>query len=157
MNIQATQYSIAGKYLEIFITGCKGINKCRRQCHNSTLWDFEAGTNADDYIDLICAKILDNISLIKMLIITGGEPLDQDEFELIKLIKTLKVFKLPIVLFTSYKFNKVPKSIKEIVDMIKCGPYDESKNDIKDVFYFNLQSTNQILYRKEPNGEWSCI
>jgi hypothetical protein len=41
--------------------------------------------------------------------------------------------------------------------MIKCGEYNIDFKGEKDVGYFTLASTNQLLYRKEPDGVWSII
>jgi organic radical activating enzyme len=157
MNIAGTEYSIKGKYLEIFLSGCKGLNKCKGTCQNRELHDFSKGIDWEIKQLELNNKILDNIEMINMLVITGGEPLDQDIEELLEFIDFLKIYRLPICIFTSYSFKRVDHKIKELVNLIKCGPYDETKASLKDVFYFNLQSTNQVLYRKEPNGVWSCI
>lgn len=157
MKIVTTQFSIRGKYLEIFLSGCKGANSCKGTCQNPELKNFDLGTDLELFQLKLSDKILSNIDVIDMLVITGGEPLDQDEFELINFIKFLKVFKLPICVFTSYKFNKVSKLIKSEIDLIKCGEYNEQFKGEKDVGYFKLASTNQNLYRKEPDNVWSCI
>lgn len=157
MKIVNNQYSVSGKYLEIFVSGCKHLNGCRGTCQNKEIWSFDEGVDWNLLQLKLTDKILTNIDVIDMLVVTGGEPLDQDEVELLSFINFLKTFKLPICLFTSYKFNKVSKLIKENVDLIKCGAYDERFKADKDVGYFTLATTNQNLYRKELDNVWSCI
>lgn len=155
MKIVNSVYSIRGKYLEIFVSGCKHLNGCRGTCQNKEIWNFDEGKDWELHQLKLTDKILTNIDIIDFLIITGGEPLDQNNEDLLDFIDFLKTFKLPICVFTSYSFNKVDNRIKEEVDMIKCGEYDEDFKGEKDVSYFTLASTNQLLYRKEPDGVWS--
>ncbi|MDD4804024.1 MAG: 4Fe-4S cluster-binding domain-containing protein [Candidatus Pacebacteria bacterium] len=157
MKIITNQYSVKNKYLEIFISGCLGNNLCSNFCHNHEAKDFSKGKDWELHQLKLTDKILTNIDIIDLLIITGGEPLDQKKEDLLDFIKFLKTFKIPICVFTSYSFNKVDDRIKENVDMIKCGPYDEFFKGEKDVYYFTLASTNQLLYRKELDGIWSVI
>lgn len=157
MNIVSTQYGLKNKNLEIFLSGCLGLNKCRKTCHNPDLWNFNSGNDWFEWKSKIKDKINDFDDIIDTLIITGGEPLDQDEDELIDFIIFLKQFNKPIILFTSYNFNKVSDKIKHFVDYLKCGVYDERYKGQKDVGFFTLATTNQILYRKETNTVWSCV
>ena len=157
MKIVNNSYSVKGKYLEIFVSGCRRLNGCSGLCHNKEIWSFDKGTDWELLQLKLTDKILTNIDVIDFLIITGGEPLDQNKEELLDFIKFLKSFKLPICVFTSYLFNKVDERIKEKVDMIKCGEYNIDFKGEKDVGYFTLASTNQLLYRKEPDGVWSII
>ena len=156
MNIINTQYSVSGKYLEIFLTGCKRTNKCKGQCHNSSLWEFNQGTDWGFWKDKITNKIKEFSDVIDYVFVTGGEPLDQDEWELVDLFIFLKTRNKPIVLFTSYSFKKISDKVKMFVDYIKCEPYLTDRQE-KDVGICVLASDNQILYKKEPNGEWSCV
>ncbi|MDD4805020.1 MAG: 4Fe-4S cluster-binding domain-containing protein [Candidatus Pacebacteria bacterium] len=157
MKLITNQYSVSGKYLEIFVSGCKQLNGCRGTCHNHEAKDFSKGKDWELHQLKLTDKILTNIDIIDLLIITGGEPLDQKKEDLLDFIKFLKTFKIPICVFTSYSFNKVSKLIKENVDLIKCGAYDERFKADKDVGYFTLATTNQNLYRKELDNVWSCI
>ena len=156
MNIINSQYSVSGKYLEIFLTGCKRTNKCKGQCHNISLWEFNQGTDWVCWQDKITNKIKEFNDVIDYVFVTGGEPLDQDERELVDLFIFLKKQNKPIVLFTSYSFKKISDKVKIFVDYIKCEPYLTDRQK-KDVGICVLASDNQILYKKEPNGDWSCV
>jgi len=157
LRIISNQYSILGKYLEIFVSGCNHNHGCSGTCFNRESWDFSLGTEWELLELKLTDKILTNIDIIDLLIVTGGEPLDQDLTELLAFIKFLKTFKIPICVFTSYKFKEVRESIKANVDYLKCNPFDVKQKKDKDVGLFVLASTNQVLYKKEPDGVWSCI
>lgn len=157
MRITSTQYSIANKYLELFVSGCKGKNTCFKTCFNPELHDFSLGYEWETQQLKITDKILSNIDIIDLLVITGGEPLDQNIEDLISFIKFLKIFKLPICVFTSYKFKEVPELVKSNVDYLKCNPFNVKYKEDKDVGLFVLASKNQTLYRKELDKVWSCI
>ena len=152
MKISSTQYSIAGGYLEIFISGCLGLNECRKTCHNPGLWSFYTGDEWDTVSNNIEFKINSFLDVIDYLVITGGEPMDQDLDELYKLISFLRKHSIPIILFTSYWLDEIPEHIKNDVDYIKCGPYDENFKGEKDVGIFKLASTNQHFYKREFDG-----
>jgi organic radical activating enzyme len=154
MNIVGTEYTISGKYLEIFFSGCKDNKKCKGKCHNQLIRDFEIGMEWKDYLPKLNNKIIDNLDLIDLLVITGGEPLDQDLEQLKIFINYMSRYKMPICIFTSYQFDVIPDDIKLLVDIIKCGEYNEDYKGIKDVKYFKLQSTNQELWVKKEK-EWS--
>lgn len=153
MNIVGTEYSLTGKYLEIFLSGCKDNKKCKGTCHNSMIRDFSFGTDWKEQIVKLNDKIIDNLDMIDILVITGGEPLDQDLEELKLFIKHLSKYGISLCLFTSYQFDMVDNDIKQMVDMIKCGEYNEEFKGVKDVKYFKLNSTNQEL-RVKKGEKW---
>ena len=157
MNVVRTQFSIAGKYLEIYVAGCNRTHKCTGTCHNKELWSFDAGANWSNFISYIDEKMLEFGDIIDLFIVTGGEPLDQDEDELVDLITYLKTLNRPVCLFTSYSFKNVPDSIKALVDYVKCEPFLVDWEEEKDVGLFKLASSNQLLYRKEDHSLWSCV
>ena len=157
MNIVNSQYSMVGSYLEIFVSGCNHNHKCKGTCFNPELWDFTKGDEWKTWKTKLYEKINDFRDIIDYIVITGGEPGDQDNEEMFALLVYLARFGIPLVYFTSYTFKKVSVDVKETVSYIKCEPYIEKKKCEKDVGLFKLTSSNQILYRKEPDSIWSCI
>jgi len=151
MRIVTYQFSIRGKYLEIFISGCKCVHECRKTCFNSELWNFDLGENYRGCYSEIYNKLTEFDELIDYIVITGGEPLDQNIDELIDFIKYLKQFDKEIILFTSYSFDKVDTKVLELIDYVKTEPYLEEYKKKNKIFIFELASINQKIFRKEGN------
>ena len=149
MNILATQYTLATKAFEIYISGCSGNPHCKG-CHNPASWDFDLGEPFnDEYFSNIKRKVEEFDTLVKNIMIFGGEPLDNDHEELTSLLYKLKEFNKPIWLFTRYSIIEVPYEIKQLCDYIKCGRYDASKLVDDNIQYgIKLASSNQEIYKK---------
>lgn len=157
MNVVRTQFSVAGKFLEIYVAGCNRTHKCTGTCHNKELWSFDAGADWGSFTSYIDEKMVEFGDIIDLLVVTGGEPLDQDEDELVDLLSYLNTLDRPVCLFTSYSFKNVPDRVKALVRYVKCEPFLVDWEGSKDVGLFTLASSNQILYKKEELGLWSCI
>ncbi len=122
MRILATQYTLATKSLDIYVAGCKGDRNGRHcpGCHNPESWDFDQGRP----YDLVSATeiwphFIEFGQLIQNAMIFGGEPLDQDESDLIKMLIDISGFGVQIWLFTRHELNEVPASVKEFCATIR--------------------------------------
>lgn len=150
MNILGTQYTLNNKAFEIYISGCKGNPHCKG-CHNPESWDFNAGEKIDieKETDLWISKILYFGSIIKNIMIFGGEPLDQEPYELEVLLKKLSLLNIPIWIFTRYRISEVPDFVKKYCSYIKCGRYIESMKCEDNIQYgIKLATLNQFIYKK---------
>lgn len=150
MNILATQYTLATKSFEIYISGCAGNPHCKG-CHNPDSWDFNLGEkyNKDYFINHIKSKIDEFDLLIKNIMIFGGEPLDNNHDEVFELLSDLKSLNKHIWLFTRYDLNNVPDKIKNVCDYIKCGRYiPELSTENNTQYGIKLATSNQNIYKK---------
>lgn len=149
MNILGTQFTLATKSFEIYVSGCAGNPHCEG-CHNPASWDFNLGDlyNKSFFYDNIKTKVEEFDVLIKNIMIFGGEPLDNDHDELLKLLNDLKSLNKPIWLFTRYDINDVPDKIKTYCDYIKCGRYlPELTVDNNIQYGIKLATSNQKIYK----------
>ena len=146
MKIASYNYSIKTESLDIFISGCKGPH-CK-ECHNPELWDFNIGTNYKEVIDKITSRIIEFEPIINKILIMGGEPLDQNIHHLYNFLEELNKLKKPIYLFTNRNLEEISDLIKMSVDYIKCGRYEIDKRNINIQYEIELQSSNQIIYKK---------
>lgn len=146
MNIISLEYTLKYRSLDIYISGCK--TKCDG-CHNPESWNFNQG---DEYNQSILDKIEEYVnlsgSLIKDIMIFGGEPLDNNHDELFKLLSDIKQFNKEIWLFTSKEINEVPDNIKELCTYIKTGKYNKNlRCESNEQFGINLATSNQKIYK----------
>ena len=153
MNIVSIQYSLTTKAIELYLAGCSGQPKCKN-CHNPELWSFDVGEPLTDeyYNKRINNLVRDFSSLIKNIMVFGGEPLDQDIEELIYLLRNLIKLEKPIWLFTRFSLDEAKDILKDnikLCDYIKCGRYFPelaTKENIQ--FGITLASNNQSIYKK---------
>ena len=93
--------------LNIYISGCKNNKECdMKNCHNQELRKFKKEINYLSWYPTVTSLLKDN--LINAFCLLGGEPLDQKESYLNDLINFLKVFNLPIYIYTGYWENTAP-------------------------------------------------
>lgn len=127
---------------------CKG-------CHNQHLWPFDVRTNIDpiSLARMIKWTIKSKRDMYSYIAILGGEPLDQDHTQLWLFLGALNGLKLPVILWTGYSLEKVPKFLLDYdkVDYIITGAYIEHKRNPN---YFS-GSQNQRIYRVQRDG--TCI
>jgi anaerobic ribonucleoside-triphosphate reductase activating protein len=150
MNILYIDFTLKNKSLDIYVAGCNGNPHCK-DCHNPESWDFDQGAEYNNkYISYIKRRIEEFDLLIDNIMIMGGEPLDQDYDELIKLLSDLKKFNKNIWLFTRYEIEEIPDEIIGYCNYIKTGKYipelevnDNIQNGIK------LATSNQKIYKIE--------
>lgn len=145
MKIASTQYS--GKYeaLEVYVSGC--TMGCPG-CHNEELWDFSLGDKfTPEWLNELVKKINANKNLIKRVWILGGEPLDQDQKQMAKLIKGVRACGVEVWLFTGHGIDSVPVDMFKLCDYIKCGPYRKELYGENTQFGVTLSSTNQYIVK----------
>ena len=126
MKIAGTQFTLKDRAFEIYISGCS--IHCKG-CHNPELWDFNYGEELTiDYISDLIDKIEDAGKLVKEIRILGGEPLQNNQDELLDLILDLKLFfcgDIKFVLFTGFDLKEVPHWCLDVFDSVKYGRYIE--------------------------------
>lgn len=150
MNILSTQYTLATKSFEIYVAGCKGQPHCKG-CHNPESWNFNQGEKWTEeyYLSVIKPKVLEFCSIIKNIMIFGGEPLDQNHDELLSMLYNLNELNKDIWLFTRYDIEDIPKEIIDICNYIKYGRYEEDFTTINHIEYgITLASSNQHIYKR---------
>ena len=147
MNILAIEYSLATSSLDIYVSGCK--RHCYG-CQNPETWDFDQGEYYKKYREKISQYILKYNSLIKNIMIFGGEPLNQDLKKLEDFLLFLNKNNISLWLFTSYNFDQLPHFIFKYCDYIKCGEYlEELKTNNHIQYGIKLATSNQNIYKKE--------
>ena len=148
MKIVATQYNLEQRALEIYVSGCN--NHCPG-CHNPELQNFDIGTPYENWLDSINDKIKYFNSMIDNIWILGGEPLDQDKFELEAFIMFLNEYNKKIWLFTGHLLSDALQliattEIDHNIDYLKYGFYDETDlTDSNICFGVKLSSGNQRI------------
>lgn len=123
MKYVATQYSLKDRALDIFFAGC--LPPHCPGCHNPELQQFTSEGREMNYILL---KLRDEGNMIDHLRLMGGEPLDQDIFELREFIFRVKD-RFPwceIWIFTKYLPEELTDNQREVlnhVQYVKHGRY----------------------------------
>ena len=146
MNILATEYSAQTNSFDIFLAGCRAPH-CSG-CFNPETWDFRQGAPCDRRCtEKILNKIQEFDLLIDNVMVMGGEPLDQEQSDLLMFLHSLKTTDKAVWVFTKYDFEAVPKAVKQVCDYVKCGPYDPSQSAKNHAQYgVQLASANQQIY-----------
>ena len=148
MNILSIDYTLKYQSLDIYVSGCMGPH-CEN-CHNPESWDFDKGISWDDAKLAIEVKITSFESMVKNLMVFGGEPLDQDSQEFTDFLEFLTKFSLPIWVFTRYDISEIPDNVKGVVDYIKTGRYIPDLTCEGYVQYgIELATSNQKIYKKD--------
>lgn len=147
MKIASTQYSANTRSFEIYLSGCDG--RCGDACHNKELWDFNLlGYDYDDVMGSIVVKINEFNKLIDWIWVLGGEPLLQDKNDLRTMLKILKSMTLkPIMLWTSFEYNEIPKDILKLCDYVKTGMYLPKYGDGTEQYGIKLATANQKIFK----------
>lgn len=141
----------------IFFQGCS--HKCRG-CHNPSTWNSNQGTRMS-VIEIV--RELETSS--NNVTLSGGEPLDQNYYELFLLLKYLvEIQHKTVWLYTGYKYEELGKFLINIlvpyIDVLVDGPYIEELQD-KDLKFRGssnqrLIDLNKTFERKEI-VEWEDI
>lgn len=148
MRIVSTDYSMATKSYDIFLSGCNATPKCE-DCHNPEAWDFKCGTDWKSHIAKINKAVLLFKNNIDKFFILGGEPLDQDREQFVLFITGLREYGKPLWLFTRFELNEIPEEIKEMFDYIKTGRYIPELSTKDNIQYgVRLATSNQKIYKK---------
>ena len=93
-----------GVRVSIFMQGCSFHCK---NCFNSETWDFEGGK---EFTEEIQHKFIEMCKkpYIKCISLLGGEPFDQDSYELYNFLKRLKQeVNKPVYLWTGYLYEEL--------------------------------------------------
>ena len=129
----------------IYFAGCKHF--CQG-CHNPESWNMNGGIEmaVQEILKVICENNF-NITL------TGGDPLFQNFFSLIDLLKNIKQYNYNVWLYTGFTFQQIMnndnfKNIIYYIDAIVDGKFDITKKD--DSLKFK-GSSNQNIYVKTNN------
>lgn len=147
MNILGTQYSIATKSFDIFVSGCKAPH-CKG-CFNPETWEFKRGDLYSTQMFIKWrSKIKTNSLLAKNIFVMGGEPLDQDTDSLVEMLFELNSLNIPIWLFTHYDLNEVPLCVQQYCSYIKCGRYMPELKHEHMIYGVRLATDNQRIYKK---------
>ena len=146
MRIAGTEVNLQHKALEIYLSGCKGPH-CPG-CHNPELWDFDVGDQITESVMQQLFGKIDNMQKAKLLNyiwVLGGEPLDQDLYELEEFLDQLRR-KAYIMLWTHYE--DVPCQIYKHLMYAKLGPYVESGTPyIEPLFGIKLANKEQRIVK----------
>ena len=119
--------------------GCAG-------CHNTTLWDKNKGTEVDPVTLVSDIVMAHDITGSQDIVITGGEPLEQDYDSLFTLMRRLKHEGYNVWLYTSFNLDEIPEGIKDLCSYIKTGKY---RQDLPGKGI--LASNNQTIWKKVDN------
>ena len=167
MNYMKIDYSNKTESLDIYLCGCKKEEHCKG-CHNKKLQDFSVGERVDENFKAIFTDYIKLFpSMIKKVLIMGGDPLDQSMIELEQLLKFINGVILPptkttklrskqikVFLFTGHELKTATSIcnenpfISDWVDYLKVGPYDpvlkvcEGDNTH---YGIDLMSSNQFI------------
>lgn len=126
-----------GVRVSIFVQGCHFHCK---GCFNPETWDFEGGK---EFTHNTLATLLDLCSneTRKGLSILGGEPLNDENYDgVLEIVEGFRECKYTknkdIWLWTGYEIEDIlkderKKNILKYVDYIVCGPFIESRKNLK--------------------------
>lgn len=134
------------------ILWCQGCDLGCRGCQNPEL--ISRDEKAGFWIDFpsITAYLSKYLDWIDYLVFSGGEPLLQKEA--VKAIANwAKKNNKKTWLYTGRLFDEVGDDIKEVMDVIKAGPYIDELRTLDLPF---RGSSNQKLYRKIDN-QWKEV
>lgn len=161
MNIaQTRKHDIAngpGIRLTIFVSGC--THNCK-ECFNEEYQDFNYGKALDDKLlnEILDMSKDEHITGISIL---GGEPMQQNPDEMIKLLDALKKASVnkPIWLWSGYTFDEIlklsgSKEILKYIDVLIDGRFIISKKDVRLKY---CGSTNQRVIDVKKSLENSNV
>ena len=111
-----------GVAYEIYLSGC---TKHCKNCHNPEMQDFNYGNPLDT--ENLLKDIKNNSSWIDIISFLGGDPLDQNSYDFMRLASVIKIGfpEKKLWLFTGNVEEQIPLWVKEMFDVIKVGPYIE--------------------------------
>lgn len=136
--------------LGVFLYGCEN-RPCKDDCQNKHLHILPSEELCTISEDLLLDRISRYNILTNCIVISGGEPLLQEE-DLKNFLDKLKE-RFPnkaVCLYTSYELEEVNEDLLKHLSFIKTGWYDKNK-PTKNNF---LASSNQKFYIKKE-GLWT--
>lgn len=133
----------------LYVSGCS--LRCKG-CHNTEAWDFNCGK---EFTENEISEILNYLSpsYIKGFSLLGGEPFDQNQDLLIKLLSQIKE-NYPdkdVWCWTGYEFDQIKnRELTKYIDVAVCGPF---KLELRDISANNpwRGSTNQYIVAVEQS------
>lgn len=140
----------------LWISGCN--HKCKG-CHNPETWDYKYGKVFDEDAKNIIYQWLSK-PYIKGLTISGGDPLDRNDNELLEIFNLCKYIKTnfpekDIWIYTGYTYEKLIEKSNNIIfnillqsDYLVDGPFIMELKDLSIPF---RGSTNQRIIDLEIN------
>lgn len=118
---------------------------CSLNCPDCQNPELQEADNWDNWsVKELTSMILDNYDRynVQSVVFLGGEPLQQDQQELLLLCSALHSVGLKIWLYTGYDIDLVDNDLIQYLHMIKCGRYDREL--AQDGF---PASSNQKVYK----------
>lgn len=117
--------------IRLVYSGCnraRAGNPCKG-CHNEWLWDCTFGACRRKFAEWL-GKITETGWSPSGIIVTGGEPLDQDSEEVIfdiNMVKKAFNKNVPVFVYTGYEWSEELKNhpVVRIASYLKVGPYNE--------------------------------
>lgn len=108
-----------------------GCNRARRGspcpgCHNEWLWDYNVGVCRKEFAEWL-GRIARTGWKPSGIVVTGGEPLDQDVEEVksdVELVRKTFKAKIPLFVYTGYDWEEaLEHPLLLLADYVKVGPY----------------------------------
>lgn len=140
---------------EIYLAGCHGY--CPG-CHSPHTWDFNAGIPIEEEIEKLVDDMKKREDQFDNIVILGGEPLDNSQYELAIFAFILRV-RFPdkiLYLYTHFDEETVREKFPFVLnyfDYIKVGMYDETKPNTEKkrdpLVNVTLATTNQYFIKGE--------
>ncbi len=115
-----------GKRIGIWFQGCS--IHCQG-CISADTWQFNTNLVNIEEVKTLIKNWLPNCDGIT---ISGGEPFDQEQ-ALSELLKFLKPYKLSVLVYSGYPFQKLKEKeiLIELIDVLISDPYDYKENQTK--------------------------
>ena len=148
MNIYNCQFGFGNEVegqisYNIYLSGCKNNKNCPMdKCHNPELRNFDVGFDWEHWKQKIIEQTQKQFFTCFCLL--GGEPLDQDEEQLLDFLSFLNAFSLPIYIYTGYDENILIEKCMNIHSLVKgiyFGSYVEGS--------LNSEHKELLLFCKE--------
>lgn len=114
--------------LSLFVAGC--VRRCIG-CQNPELQEITETNSKIVSLDYV-KKIIEKSSiLVTSVCFCGGDFLPIYKLQLYELVRFCKNKDLKTILYTGELFEKIDKFFQENINIIVCGPYDQSKKQPK--------------------------
>lgn len=146
MNIADLQFSLETGSLEIYVSGCNPPH-CPN-CHNKQLHRFDLGLHWSLWMNAIVEGVATMGSLCESIWLLGGEPLDQDETEVVNFLTALKQrTNLPVFLFTRRNIGQITERVLRLCDYVKTGRYKPDMGPGEVEFGIQMATANQHVLK----------
>lgn len=138
----------------IFISGCK--HHCK-ECHSKDTWNFTNGKPLTEELIKEINKEIDKRPFLSGIVFSGGDPMYSAK-EVHELIKKLHIPNNNIWCYSGFLFEEIQADKEKSLLLNDCnvlvdGQFETDKRDVS----LNFRgSSNQRIWRKQENGEWTC-